>query len=134
MEEKKRVVFSISLGGERKDECVYVNKLSSLENLISYVVQYIYGTGNVLDERLRQKARQAIKEGKHHYFYEAEDMAVYLIDKVVVTYHRPPTPHEIKLGYGATHYLDIPGRLCLKKDGRPKKWLVNPTDGLRYYR
>lgn len=50
------------------------------------------------------------------------------------TYHRPPTAWEIKWGCGATHYLDIPASVCLKKNGKPKKWLVNPTDGLRYYR
>ena len=48
-------------------------------------------------------------------------------------YHRPPTKGEIKFGYGATHYLDIPANVCLKKNGLPKKWLINPTDGLRYY-
>lgn len=138
MEERKRSVFSIALDGERKVECVYINSLSPLANLISYVVQYIYGTGNILDENLRRKAQQSIKEGKRHYFFEADDMAVYLIEKdledVVYTYHREPTQSEIAFGYGATHYLDISGSVCLKKDGLPKKWLINPTDGLRYYR
>lgn len=138
MEERKRSVFSIALDGERKVECVYINSLSPLANLISYVVQYIYGTGNILDENLRRKALQSIKEGKRHYFFEADDMAVYLIEKdlgdVVYTYHREPTQSEIAFGYGATHYLDIPGSICLKKDGLPKKWLINPVDGLRYYR
>lgn len=138
MEERKRSVFSIALDGERKVECVYINSLSPLANLISYVVQYIYGTGNILDENLRRKAQQSIKEGKRHYFFEADDMAVYLIEKdlddVVYTYHREPTQSEIAFGYGATHYLDIPGSVCLKKNGRPKKWLINPTEGLRYYR
>lgn len=138
MEERERSVFSIALDGERKVECVYINSLSPLANLISYVVQYIYGTGNILDENLRRKAKQSIKEGKRHYFFEANDMAVYLIEKdledVVYTYHREPTQSEIAFGYGATHYLDIPGSVCLKKNGRPKKWLINPTDGLRYYR
>ena len=138
MKEKKRLVFSIALDGERKVECVYINSLSPLANLISYVVQYIYGTGNILDENFRRKAQQSIKEGKRHYFFEADDMAVYLIEKdledVVYTYHREPTQSEIAFGYGATHYLDIPGSICLKKDGLPKKWLINPMDGLRYYR
>ena len=138
MEERKRSVFSIALDGERKVECVYINSLSPLANLISYVVKYIYGSGNILDEDLRRKAQQSIKEGKRHYFFEADDMAVYLIKKdledVVYTYHREPTQSEIAFGYGATHYLDIPGSVCLKKNGRPKKWLINPTDGLRYYR
>lgn len=31
---------------------------------------------------------------------------------------------EIKFGYGATHYCNIPIDICLKNDGRPKKWLV----------
>lgn len=50
------------------------------------------------------------------------------------TYHRNPTPEEIAFGVGAIHYLDFPGTMCLKKNGKPKKWLVNPVDGLRYYR
>ena len=50
------------------------------------------------------------------------------------SYKRPPTKAEIAFGYGATHYLDIPENICLKRDGLPKKWLVNPTDGLRYTR
>ena len=138
MKEKKRSVWSIALDGEWKVESVYVNGLSPLANLISYVVQYIYGTGNVLDKNLRKKAQQSIKKGRFHYYFEADDMKVYLIrndeEDVKYTYHREPTQSEIKFGYGATHYLDIPGSVCLKKDGLPKKWLINPMDGLRYYR
>lgn len=138
MEEQKMSVCSISPDGEWKVECVYVNSLSPLANLISYVVQYIYGTGDVLNENLRKKAQQSIKRGKFHYFFEADDMKVYLIRNdekdVMYTYHREPTRSEIAFGYGATHYLDIPGSICLKKDGLPKKWLINPVDGLRYYR
>lgn len=51
-----------------------------------------------------------------------------------ITYRRKPTEGEIKFGHGATHYLDIAPELYLKADGRPKKWLINPVDGLRYYR
>lgn len=50
------------------------------------------------------------------------------------SYKRPPTQAEIAFGYGATHYLDIPENICLKRDGTIKKWLINPTDGLRYTR
>lgn len=49
-----------------------------------------------------------------------------------VKYHRNPTNVEIKLGYGAIHYLDVPETLVRKKDGNLKKWFVY-KDGLRYY-
>lgn len=52
-----------------------------------------------------------------------------------LTYHRPPTPAEVRLGYGAEHYRDFdvedacwPGTRILKK------WFVAKDDGLRYYR
>lgn len=51
-----------------------------------------------------------------------------------ITYHRSPTPSEIRQGYGATHYKDIELEYCLKPDLSLKKWLVCPFDGLRYYR
>lgn len=61
-----------------------------------------------------------------------------------VTYHRKPTSTEIKFGYGATHYRDIPiDEVTKKKHGAPfilgpvhviKKWTVCKDDGLRYYR
>lgn len=51
-----------------------------------------------------------------------------------VEYKRPPTKAEIAFGYGATHYLNIPGNICMKEDGTLKLWLINPTDGLRYTR
>ena len=50
-----------------------------------------------------------------------------------ITYHRNPTPFEIKQWYGATHYKDFPMDLCIKSNGNYKKWLVCPIDGLRYY-
>ena len=48
-----------------------------------------------------------------------------------ITYHRPPTLAEIKFGYGAMHHCDIPIDVCLKKDGKAKKWLINY--GQRWY-
>jgi hypothetical protein len=54
--------------------------------------------------------------------------------EVEITYHRNPTKSEIKFGYGATHYKDFPMEMCIKKDGKLKKWLKCPHDGLRYYR
>ena len=49
-----------------------------------------------------------------------------------ITYHRKPTKVEIKFGYGAIHYLDVPETLVRKKDGNLKKWFIY-KDGLRYY-
>lgn len=51
-----------------------------------------------------------------------------------VTYHREPTALEIRQGYGATHYLDVPMSMVMKPDGRLKRWFRSRTDGLRYYR
>ena len=51
-----------------------------------------------------------------------------------IQYHRNPTQSEIKRGYGAIHYKDIPLENCLKSDLTLKKWIVCPHDGLRYYR
>lgn len=51
-----------------------------------------------------------------------------------LTYHRSPTPSEIRFGYGAIHYKDFDREICIKSDGKVKKWLVCPFDGLRYYR
>lgn len=49
-------------------------------------------------------------------------------------YHRDPTSWEIKFGEGATHYIDVPSDIYLKKDGKTiKKWVIMP-DGLRYSR
>lgn len=50
-----------------------------------------------------------------------------------VTYHRKPTPREIKFGHGATHYKDFDVSFCCKKNGDLKKWFVCPIDVLRYY-
>lgn len=50
------------------------------------------------------------------------------------TYHREPTPAEIKFGEGATHYADFEADLCEKTNGDLKKWIKSPYDGLRYYR
>lgn len=54
-----------------------------------------------------------------------------------VTYHRNPTPYEIKQGYGATHYRDFqPWECCVQVAGDyyPKQWFIAENDGLRYYR
>lgn len=51
----------------------------------------------------------------------------------VVTYHRQPTPSEIKFGHGATHYRDFNIRTCIKRDGNLKKRL-KADDGLIYTR
>ncbi len=48
-------------------------------------------------------------------------------------YHRNPTKAEIRFGHGAIHYKDFDVSIYAKKDGTPKKWLVCPNDGLRYY-
>ena len=52
----------------------------------------------------------------------------------IVTYHREPTALEIRQGYGATHYLDVPMSMVMKPDGRLKRWFRSRVDGLRYYR
>jgi len=51
-----------------------------------------------------------------------------------ITYHRKPTKGEIKFGEGATHYKDFETCFCWNdlKDC-PKRWLICPIDGLRYY-
>ena len=51
-----------------------------------------------------------------------------------VTYHRKPTPAEIKFGHGAIHYRDFPVSECVKKDGTLKKRLKAKNDGLIYSR
>lgn len=56
-------------------------------------------------------------------------------DVKTLTYHRNPTPDELKQGYGATHYRDFkPWECCYYAAGKyyPKKWFVS-DDGLRYY-
>ena len=53
------------------------------------------------------------------------------------TDHRESTKSEIKFGYGATHYRNLPPELVVKKKIGPlvvlKKWTV-ADNGLRYYR
>ena len=52
-----------------------------------------------------------------------------------VSYHRPPTKGEVKMGYGAIHraYFDLID-CCHKGTRIPKKWFVSQHDGLRYYK
>jgi hypothetical protein len=51
-----------------------------------------------------------------------------------ITYHRKPTPAEIKFGYGATHYRDFTlEELINPKTGALRRW-IKADDGLRYYR
>lgn len=56
-------------------------------------------------------------------------------DVTRVTYHRPPTPSEVRFGHGATHYREFPVGECCKPGTRIlKRWFTAPDDGLRYYR
>lgn len=51
-----------------------------------------------------------------------------------VTYHRPPTPGEIRFGEGATHYRDFSvNEVRVRGSTRLKKWFIAADDGLRYY-
>ena len=55
-------------------------------------------------------------------------------DVLTLTYHRPPTPSEIRFGHGATHYRDFtPDECCHNGTRILKRWFV-ADDGLRYYR
>lgn len=55
-------------------------------------------------------------------------------DVATVTYHRPPTPGEIRFGHGATHYRDFAVSECCHAGTRiTKRWFV-ADDGLRYYK
>lgn len=57
-------------------------------------------------------------------------------DSKPLTFHRPPTAYELKLGYGDTHYRDFePWECCWQVAGKyyPKAWFI-ADDGLRYYR
>ena len=50
------------------------------------------------------------------------------------TYHRKPTPSEIRFGEGVTHYRTFELNDCCHKGTRIlKAWFV-ANDGLRYYR
>lgn len=51
-----------------------------------------------------------------------------------IEYHRKPTSSEIKFGHGATHYKSFDESACTTKDGRIKKRLKCPIDGLIYTR
>lgn len=55
-------------------------------------------------------------------------------DVTKITYHRPPTPGEIKFGEGATHYRDFPVEECCYPDTRIPKHRIKADDGLYYYR
>ena len=56
-------------------------------------------------------------------------------DVETVTYHRNPTPAEIRFGYGATHYRDFTVDECCHPGTRVlRQWFKSPDDGLRYYR
>lgn len=52
----------------------------------------------------------------------------------MLTYSREPTKAEVMFGYGARHYKDFPRELAVKKDGKIKKRLKCPADGLWYSR
>lgn len=55
-------------------------------------------------------------------------------DVTEVTFHRPPTPEEIRFGYGATHYRTFPLHEVVHPGTRiVKQWIKAPDDGLRYY-
>lgn len=50
------------------------------------------------------------------------------------TYHRKPTPAEIKFGEGAIHYRNFPECLVRTIGFKVKRWIKAADDGLRYYR
>jgi len=54
-------------------------------------------------------------------------------DVTEVTYHRNPTPSELRQGYGAIHYRTFPVEECTLPGRILKSWFV-ADDGLRYYR
>lgn len=55
-------------------------------------------------------------------------------DVTEITYHRPPTPAEIRFGEGATHYRTFPVEaVCHPGTRFAKKWFVAQDEGLRYY-
>lgn len=51
-----------------------------------------------------------------------------------VTYHRPPTPGEIRFGHGATHYADFPLEACTFPGTRILKKWFRDSDGVRWSR
>lgn len=52
----------------------------------------------------------------------------------IIEYHRKPTAREIKFGNGAIHYKSFDESACTDKNGRIKKRLKCPLDGLIYTR
>ena len=54
------------------------------------------------------------------------------VQERIITYSRKPTASEIKFGHGATHYKDFAESSCTGKNGRVKKRLKCPIDGLIY--
>lgn len=55
-------------------------------------------------------------------------------DVTEITAHRNPTAAEIRRRYGATHYKTFSRALWKHSNGKPKKWIKCPQDGLRYFR
>ena len=55
-------------------------------------------------------------------------------DVETVTYRRPPTASELRLGYGATHYREFDLAECCFPGTRILKQWFKASDGLRYYR
>lgn len=51
-----------------------------------------------------------------------------------LTFHRNPTPAEVRFGHGAIHYKDFGPEVWQRKDGTIKKRLKCPYDGLWYTR
>jgi hypothetical protein len=51
-----------------------------------------------------------------------------------ISAHRPPTPSEIRRGYGATHYADFDHGEWLKDNGEYKMRMKSHVDGLIYSR
>lgn len=56
-----------------------------------------------------------------------------VLNNQLFTYHRNPTPFEMKLGYDAIHYRDFKACECINQKGEFRTWL-KADDGLRYYR
>lgn len=66
---------------------------------------------------------------------QKEGYTINLFEADRVDAHRPPTPAEIRFGYGATHYKEFPLVVWVHpKTGRLKRWIKCEFDGLRYYR
>jgi hypothetical protein len=63
-----------------------------------------------------------------------KDFLPFREDVTVITGHRDPTRTEVRMGYGARHYKTFPRALWEHPNGKPKKWIKCPQDGLRYFR